>query len=989
MSTTLIKHVLVVGYYDHDNLGDEQYKSTILFLLKRVFQKRLLQPEIVFVDCDRLTNYTMVPGTVVILGGGDVLNTYFLDKMYHRFVTKCLNDPAAVRPSAMIALSVGIPYDDVYKDPVKRPRLEIFDYIFLRTRQDIEVLRNYITADKVHYLPDTSCLALEYVSTTTQYKMALTRPFRTFYEDIQRRGTERRRKIIGVMLCRHIYHPDTHYRSTYQTIVNEFARLLEQLIQSGYFVVMVPFNTKSLHGRSPDMNSENDVLIQRDVMKQMGKHALHQVVSIEFGLTLEQTMLLYKLFYMTIPMRFHATLFSVYSGVPMIPVYTTKKIRNFLLDIHWKYGHRMERNAKDLPVSFNRAEWLSSFHALTHTAAYLTGKKQLLNTTYEFKQIVVEQVGFLRMALETAKTRPAVLDVLDSPCDTSGCREVAVQHPVTGITETLLKKLQRFAQEHGAADFRQLRDPMLKQVAVSVVSYYLTGRIDSVYNDGLMQKMFDPDLTYVYTKEWKWVWEHNHANNTSASPASTDFIPPSPAFGMRFNIEYIDQNDRSGVHRSGWKYVYDALRSYHDPCGNRLLLDLYVDRTFHWKRSIYREIDVLPYTQPWVGFVHHTFDTEFSPYNNCTLMQCPEFVQSLSYCKGLIVLSKTLQHQFVQRIPNDVPVYVLTHPTEINVPSFQYVAFMNNPDKKLLHVGGWLRNVFSFYQMELNPAFKMVHPSTEWKKVNKKTGPASPTAPIAASDAASSSPSPLVQESFFTRCMRCFLPRREALNIYPMADIAAGSVPPTTTATPTTTTQICVTTTMVQLRKVVLKGKNMNNYLPPPNVWEQFTQTTKTEPTSHEQYASASPSPSDAYCSTGVTTTLISNNWVKHMVDYLQRICHNVDVMEYTDNPEFDDLLTKNVVFLNLVDGSAINTLLECFVRNTPVFVNRHPAAVEVLGEQYPMYYNRPSDVNTLLQQPQLIFNTHVYLKKQDKTPYKIETFLAGLNHVLTPLTHH
>jgi hypothetical protein len=109
--------------------------------------------------------------------------------------------------------------------------------------------------------------------------------------------------------------------------------------------------------------------------------------------------------------------------------------------------------------------------------------------------------------------------------------------------------------------------------------------------------------------------------------------------------------------------------------------------------------------------------------------------------------------------------------------------------------------------------------------------------------------------------------------------------------------------------------------------------------------------------------------------------------MEYTDNPEFDDLLTKNVVFLNLVDGSAINTLLECFVRNTPVFVNRHPAAVEVLGEQYPMYYNRPSDVNVLLQQPQLIFNTHVYLKKQDKTPYKIETFLAGLNRILTPLT--
>lgn len=130
---------------------------------------------------------------------------------------------------------------------------------------------------------------------------------------------------------------------------------------------------------------------------------------------------------------------------------------------------------------------------------------------------------------------------------------------------------------------------------------------------------------------------------------------------------------------------------------------------------------------------------------------------------------------------------------------------------------------------------------------------------------------------------------------------------------------------------------------------------------------------------------LATNNWMKHLWNYIRRLCMNQAVADYMDNASYDELLTKNVVFLNLVDGSAVNTLLECLVRHTPVFVNRHPAVVEVLGESYPMYFHDPSEVHTMLSQhPQLIYNTHLYLKKLDKTPYKIETFLATLNAIIT-----
>ena len=60
------------------------------------------------------------------------------------------------------------------------------------------------------------------------------------------------------------------------------------------------------------------------------------------------------------------------------------------------------------------------------------------------------------------------------------------------------------------------------------------------------------------------------------------------------------------------------------------------------------------------------------------------------------------------QLNHPVPIYALVHPTEMNVATFQYSAFLNNPDKKLLHIGGWMRNIFSFYQLKVEDAFAVV-----------------------------------------------------------------------------------------------------------------------------------------------------------------------------------------------------------------------------------------------------------------------------------------
>ena len=86
-----------------------------------------------------------------------------------------------------------------------------------------------------------------------------------------------------------------------------------------------------------------------------------------------------------------------------------------------------------------------------------------------------------------------------------------------------------------------------------------------------------------------------------------------------------------------------------------------------------------------------------------------------------------------------------------------------------------------------------------------------------------------------------------------------------------------------------------------------------------------------------------------------------VDV-RYMSNNDYDELLSKNIVFLDLYDSSANNAVVECIVRGTPVLVNSLPAVKEYLGEEYPFYFTNLEDASRKLNNIELIKETHKYL---------------------------
>lgn len=106
----------------------------------------------------------------------------------------------------------------------------------------------------------------------------------------------------------------------------------------------------------------------------------------------------------------------------------------------------------------------------------------------------------------------------------------------------------------------------------------------------------------------------------------------------------------------------------------------------------------------------------------------------------------------------------------------------------------------------------------------------------------------------------------------------------------------------------------------------------------------------------------------------------NVQTLSPVPNHEYDCLLSENIVYLDLYDSAASNTLVECIVRNTPILVNPIPAVVEYLGEDYPFYFRVRSEAARKAEDLNLIEETYNYLKchpiKEKLTP---EYFVKSL----------
>ena len=87
----------------------------------------------------------------------------------------------------------------------------------------------------------------------------------------------------------------------------------------------------------------------------------------------------------------------------------------------------------------------------------------------------------------------------------------------------------------------------------------------------------------------------------------------------------------------------------------------------------------------------------------------------------------------------------------------------------------------------------------------------------------------------------------------------------------------------------------------------------------------------------------------------------DVTIQRVTDGA-YDLLLSQNVLFLDLYCSSVNNAVIEAIVRKTPVLINRDPAVVEYLGEDYPMYFDSLEEAGRKLACHDTVRAAHEYL---------------------------
>ena len=932
------KRIVIIGYYQHNNAGDEQYILTMDKIFKDIIAQQsptsssTYEMKIVFVDCDKLKDTLLEKTDIFILGGGDVLNNYFIDSINVELGKYGWD----VKEMNIIAFSVGIPYDgildslrtdgcdsDSSEDPLavvweRKCKLDIFQHIYVRNKYDMLLLGKYYPPHKITYLPDVSIflekippftsttqqqrtsvsislpISLGYVPyspspKSTSFPVVIKTPYLFEYMEKRMKNiVNSGNKIIAISLNRHIYNPNNP--QGYQEVVKTIARFINYIFTSNnkYYVYFVPFNTNVIN------NIENDILIHQDVMKEIDRIYTDRVISIEFRLETLQLYKLYNYFYLYIPMRLHATLFSIYKHVPFIPIFTTKKVLNILKDIEYddKYIVPIVKDEKDYLIRIDFKELCKIFGKITN------------NLTYEK---IKTQLSIQTEILENAATW--AIKSLTKSGYLFGKHDEHKPNPTPTFTtpKEIYDKIQRFMTTPSSFSENEKREQV-----VSLCSYLLTKDFYSPYKYGLSQKIFLSN--YDYEQEWGWVLQQQSLKDAKWLSQTSR---PSSYIGY-FNMEYVNQKDGSGFHRSGWSFVYDRLKEYQSS-NSDLYLDLYVDRSFHWEYINFKNAEIIPYRTKWMGFIHHTFDTTFSKFNCHSLLENPEFIASLPTCKALFVLSKNLKEKLEKELikikdsgTNDggsiPPVYAFTHPTVMeNIPMFDYELFKSFPIRSLVHVGGWLRNVLTFYELDLS--------------------------------------------------------QQETIH-----------------------------------NKVVLQNKNSGNYYPFANVMEKISNAFMGQ----QEFDPAPTTTNEAvFCSNTCSNNMnelegngIMNNWYKHYYEQFRKIIESVEVRERLSNEEYDTLLSQSVLFLHLVDASAVNTIIECIARCVPIIVNRHPAVVEILGDNYPLFYEEGSifeintQVNRLLSMKN-IYDAHVYLSEINKQKFHIDYFVANFIQTINQISDY
>lgn len=910
--------ILIIGYYHRQNLGDDVFEFVWKQYLTRYFPGR--EHKIMNIDDVKKIDDNV---ELVLFGGGDLINDYFVPKL-----NKLRKEAKNTIP--YYAVSIGLPYPKL----IDAGYLDNFDYIFHRNQIDQDCLLTRFSNYKAQWGPDLTYLLPKYS----------TNEITSYLPNSHLTGT----KKIGVFLTRTIYNPNNV--KVYYEMVNQISVFLMKLAQvtqpkslfsscksttefrPQFEIFLIPFCTD----KNPN---QDDRLINEDVYNQMLRLGnVDNVHLINKNLAPTDILPVFKQFYATICMRFHAHIFSLMSETPLLSIYSTRKVGNLLTETHLEdRSIKLLTDKNDFPIQLDHQKMLDTFQQIHDE--YLQYKHDLvtLNNYYKNKIKTFEvaltnlifykfrnysTIGLDKIAYDKAKI---IVERIFSTYNAKNVNDDLIEKIIGGegaIRKYILKNMAFiFSDIHskgcvcniggsitGGGDANNLAPTycsscaeLIKREIGEIISYTLTGNRSSSYNYGLANQLFKKKFKLI--ESCYWILNHYSRpiglDDTLVNCGSTDNVPEMLQNNIKLskrklNTLYINQNLLKGYHRSGWNYVTHHLNMLHNP--NGVIFDNYLDKTFGWDCDFLTKIKTIPYNNDWMGVFHHTPDESYSVNNLVTVFKQKSFVQSLPCCKGIIVFSlhnkEWIAAQLKELNFESIPILNLVHPSETVDKSvlFDYKSYRANKDKKIIQIGAWLRNSYAIYELP----------------------------------------------------------------------------------------------TIKNFQKCALKWKGMDNYFISNSALHKLKEFAYTlghakQNCSGVLVENCSGMQLQTNCSGFLVDEKNANKYIVGMFDMIRRNHDSVKILELIPNEEYDVLLSKNIVFIELVDASAVNTVIECIIRNTPILVNKIPATIEYLGPNYPLFYNDKQHAAKLIANDLNIKAATKYLANLNKDKFTIEYFINSL----------
>lgn len=851
--------ILVAGYYHHKNLGDDLFQHVFeqyIFSDTGKYTLTIVQLADIISICQQIDDGNIEAFDYLVIGGGDLVNDYFFNEQSIACLRKTF------RTTPIIMYGIGLSYPSTLKT------LDIADYILMRNKTDHDAAKARYSPYYATFTPD---LAFHCLS-----DKSLPLPQTASAPNIQ---------IQHVGFCLpYTWFVDSDCTFMNTSFFNQIIQLIRYQVQQQRTVHLIPFDT------SANACNSDILLIQRlksvfDEEPSIRDNIVYPSLGGEsFSETLSNYIAYFNSLDLVFGSRYHSVIMSILTNKPWISLYSTRKLQTLATDV----TPMLKRLFIPLVLDKNQIPIALDMHSITETEVYV---QQNYST-------IVQAIHSLRLSFYNAavKAKNRVYEITETPdlnVRYTPPQYIAPQEKQALLSKTVMNILQCIDKlTNKNQKLVESGFPISK--ILSRRKHASTGQVEAMIAEEILYTITDdPYAPYYYglldtvladnlVSQLDWVIDDYYEKyKFKSNPNSV--------------ISLVNKNFQE-LHRSGWQYIIDNLvttitSQVQNLKQNSLIIDMYVDKTFHWNKSFYVQKNIVPYTSAWIGFIHHTYSYYNNHYNCDVLFRDPEFIASLHHCKCLIVMSKYLQRNIknsIQKLIDDgllseaVTVEVVYHPSEVTKTVFDWNIFTANDNKQVVQIGNWLRDVHAIYQLELPP------------------------------------------------------------------------------------------TSEIQT-KVVLKNKNSDNYLPPLDLLDSLFQVFNTK---GRQLVNNNV--------LDICKITFQNMHVKGLYEYIVKIENSVTIMEYVDNEEYDELLSKNVVFIKLIDASAVNTIVECILRNTPILVNPIEPVVETLGVGYPLYYNDTFEASSMLTDLNRIQRAHEYLKKMNKTPFLIHTFMKTMEQIIT-----